>query len=93
MLFRSNNLFEMPDLSAFDEKERQERLSDYTDFLESALMTMVFGSGESSTSDDRLFRQSLRSMLGPAIRNFFISSPIVDRYESSRQGGLNFMVA
>ncbi len=84
-----NNLFEMPDLSAFDEKERQERLSDYIDFLESALMTMVFGGGEASTSDDRLFRQSLRSMLGPSIRNFFASPTIVARYEASRLGGLN----
>ena len=84
-----NNLFEMPDLSTFNEKERQERLSDYIDFLESALMTMVFGGGEALTSDDRLFRQSLRSMLGPAIRNFFASSAIVARYEASRLGGLN----
>ena len=84
-----NNLFEMPDLSTFDPKERQERLSDYTDFLESALMTMVFGGGEASTSDDRLFRQSLRSMLGPGIRKFFEAPEIVDRYEASRLGGLD----
>jgi hypothetical protein len=83
-----NNLFEMPDLSAFDAKEQRERLSDYIDFLESALMTMVFGGGEATTSDDRLFRQSLRSILGPAIRKFFDHTVIRSRYEAARQGGL-----
>jgi hypothetical protein len=84
----SNNLLELPDLSAFEPKERLERLADYTDFLESAIMTMVFGAGEATTSEDRVFRQTLRSMIGPAIRKFFTHPPIVARYEAAQQSGL-----
>lgn len=83
-----NNLMEMPDLSAFDDKERAERMMDYTDFLESALMTMIFGSGEATTSDDRVFRQTLRSLVGPAIRNFFEDAAIGDRYAAALRDGL-----
>jgi hypothetical protein len=83
-----NNLMEMPDLSAFAPKEQAERMSDYTDFLESALMTMIFGAGEATTSDDRTFRQTLRSMIGPSIRKFLADVKIAARYQAARQGGL-----
>jgi hypothetical protein len=83
-----NNLMELPDLSSFDEKERRERMADYTDFLESALMTMIFGAGEGTTSDDRTFRQTLRSMIGPALRKFFDNPQISARYTAAIAAGL-----
>jgi hypothetical protein len=79
---------ELPDLSAFDEKERRERMADYTDFLESALMTMIFGAGEATTSEDRTFRQTLRSMIGPAIRKFFDDPTIAQRYAAAIRCGI-----
>jgi hypothetical protein len=82
-----NNLLELPDLSQFSEKERQDRMSDYADFLESAVMTMIFGAGEATTSEDRIFRQTLRSMIGPAIRKFFVYPPIAERYTAAQTDG------
>lgn len=84
----SNNLFELPDLSRFTPKERAERLSDYRDFIESAVMTMVFGAGEPSNSTDRIFKQAIRSVIGPAISNFFEDPEILKRYELARIGEL-----
>jgi hypothetical protein len=83
----SNNLFEIPDLSAFGERERQERLVDYKEFLATALMMMVFGSGEAQTTADRMLKQAIRSVLVPAIDRFFEQEDILERYELARLEG------
>jgi hypothetical protein len=83
----SNNLLEIPDLSAFSEKERQERMVDYKEFLATAMMMMVFGAGEAQTTADRMLKQAIRSVLVPAIDQFFDREDILERYELARLEG------
>ncbi|BAY59313.1 hypothetical protein NIES2135_61900 (plasmid) [Leptolyngbya boryana NIES-2135] len=85
----ANNLFEIPDLSGFNDEEYAERMPQYIDFLQTAVMTLVFGGKEPTTSDDRNFRQSIRSILGPAIARFFDDSDIKARYAEAHRAGLN----
>jgi hypothetical protein len=85
----SNNLLELPDLSAFSEKERAERMVDYKEFLATALMMMVFGAGEAQTTSDRMLKQAIRSVLVPAIDRFFEQPEILERYELARLAGRN----
>jgi hypothetical protein len=80
----SNNLLEIPDLSAFNPKERAERMVDYKEFLATALMIMVFGSGEAQTTADRMLKQAIRSVLVPAIDRFFEEPEILIRYDLAR---------
>ncbi len=83
----SNNLFEIPDLSSFTAQEQQERLVDYKEFLATALMMMVFGSGEAQTTADRMLKQAIRSILVPAIDRFLEREDILERYELARLAG------
>jgi hypothetical protein len=83
----SNNLLEIPDLSAFSEKERQERMVDYKEFVATALMMMVFGAGEAQTTADRMLKQAIRSVLVPAIDRFFDRPEILAAYELARLSG------
>ncbi|MBW4444460.1 MAG: hypothetical protein KME10_25210 [Plectolyngbya sp. WJT66-NPBG17] len=84
----ANNLLELPDLSAFDPKEREERMVDYKEFLASALMIMCFGSGEAQTTADRMLKQAMRAVLVPAIDAFFNEPEIVARYEAAQKAGM-----
>jgi hypothetical protein len=84
----SNNLLEIPDLSAFNPKERAERMVDYKEFLATALMIMVFGSGEAQTTADRMLKQAIRSVLVPAIDRFFEEPEIVLRYELAQAAAM-----
>jgi hypothetical protein len=83
----SNNLLEIPDLSSFDAKEREERMVDYKEFLATALMMMVFGSGEAQTTADRMLKQAIRSVLVPAIDRFFEREEVLEAYELARLEG------
>ncbi len=85
----ANNLLEIPDLSAFDEKQRTERMVDYKEFLATALMIMVFGGGEAQTTTDRMLKQAIRSVLVPALDRFFDRPEILERYELARLAGRN----
>jgi hypothetical protein len=80
----ANNLLEIPDLSAFSAKEREERMVDYKEFLATALMMMVFGAGEAQTTADRMLKQAIRSVLVPAIDQFFGQDDILERYDLAR---------
>jgi hypothetical protein len=83
----SNNLLELPDLSGFSEKERDDRMVDYKEFLASALMIMVFGAGEAQTTADRMLKQAIRAVINPAIDNFFDDAGILARYHAAQQAG------
>jgi hypothetical protein len=83
----SNNLFEIPDLGSFTAQEQKERLVDYKEFLATALMMMVFGSGEAQTTADRMLKQAIRSVLVPAIDRFLEKAEILERYELARLEG------
>jgi hypothetical protein len=80
-------LLEIPDLSAFDEKQRAERMVDYKEFLATAMMIMVFGGGEAQTTTDRMLKQAIRSVLVPALDRFFEKPEILERYELARLEG------
>ncbi|MDX2096733.1 MAG: hypothetical protein SFW36_03070 [Leptolyngbyaceae cyanobacterium bins.59] len=84
---QSNNLFEMPDLRKLPSQEQRERLEDYKSFLESALMTMVIGSGGGMSGSDRVLIQTVRSLLVLALNEFFGDSVIQQRYEAAMQDG------
>ena len=83
----ANNLFELPDLSQFSAQERDERLGDYKEFLASALMIMVFGSGEPQTTADRMLKQAIRSVILPAVDGFFRDEAILSRYQQAQVQG------
>jgi hypothetical protein len=81
----SNNLFEQPDLRSLDPEEQHSRFLDYRDFLEGALMTMVIGDGK---GENRVFTQTIRSLLNLALNAFFADSEINQRYDAALQQGL-----
>jgi hypothetical protein len=83
----SNNLFEQPDLHLLTPEQQQDRLLDYSAFLESALMTMVLG----SSTDNKLLSQTIRSLLNLALTAFFADQTIQKRYQEARQEGLGSM--
>ncbi|MEB3192061.1 MAG: hypothetical protein VKL42_17100 [Snowella sp.] len=84
---QSNNLFEQPDLHLLTPEQQQDRLLDYSAFLESALMTMVLG----SSTDNKLLAQTIRSLLNLALTAFFADQTIQKRYQQARQEGLGSM--
>jgi len=84
---QSNNLFEQPDLHLLTPEQQQDRLLDYSAFLESALMTMVLG----SSTDNKLLSQTIRSLLNLALTAFFADQTIQKRYQEARQEGLGSM--
>ena len=76
----ANNLFEQPDLRLLSPEEQKERLLDYTAFLESALMTMVLGS---SSRENQLLSQTIRSLLNLALSAFLADEVIKKRYQAA----------
>lgn len=81
---QSNNLFEQPDLSSLNPEQQRDRLLDYTTFLESALMTMVLGS---SSGENPLLSQTVRSLINLALRAFFADEAINERYRRAMDDG------
>lgn len=79
----SNNLMEMPDLSGLDPEQQQERFDDYKAFLESAVVQMVLPTVQS----DLLLEQTVRSLVGRALMNFFANESIQDRYQAANRAG------
>jgi hypothetical protein len=80
----SNNLFELPDLRHLPGDERKERLDDFQSFLESALLTMIVGSGTQSS----VMTQTIRSILVLALKAFLADASIQRRYLEAMEGRL-----
>ena len=80
---QSNNLFEQPDLHLLNPEQQQDRLLDYTAFLESALITMVLG----SSNDNKMLSQTVRSLLNLALTAFFADNQIKHRYQEAMLQG------
>ncbi|MFH7027921.1 MAG: hypothetical protein ACHBN1_21615 [Heteroscytonema crispum UTEX LB 1556] len=80
---QSNNLFEQPDLRSLSEEDQRDRISDYTAFLESALLTMILG----SSTENQLLSQTVRSLLNLALEAFFADEGIKLRYQEAIAGG------
>ena len=80
---QANNLFEQPDLHLLNPEQQQDRLLDYTAFLESALITMVLG----SSNDNKMLSQTVRSLLNLALTAFFADNQIKHRYQEAMLQG------
>lgn len=73
----SNNIMEIPDLRRVtDLDEREERMSDYKSFLETAILAMVGGNGSCE-----------RALVGKALTLFFADPDIQRRYDLALEGG------
>jgi hypothetical protein len=84
----SSNLLELPDLRAFDSEQAEERLRDFKSFVESALMTMVFGASQHDlSSSERQLRQLIRALLVPVVNSFFDDEQIKARYDQAIADG------
>ena len=74
----SNNLFQIPDLRHLDEKQRQERLDDYKEFLVKALDTMVMG-----TETENQLGKRVHTLLWQGLAEFFADDAILSRYDAA----------
>jgi len=84
----SSNLLELPDFRSFNSEQADERMSDFKSFVESALMTMVFGVGQNDlSSSERQLRQLIRALLVPTINNYFDDPQIMSRYNQAISDG------
>lgn len=77
------NLFDRPNLSNLDSKLTEERLADYQDFLCGCLLAMVVGE-----SHDELLNQTVRSIIFTALKEFFSSEEIIQRYQKAEAQGM-----
>ena len=77
-----NNLFQIPDLQNLPEKQQQERLDDYKEFLVKALITMVMG-----TETENQLGKRVHTVLWQALAAFFTDPQIGDRYDAAFEGG------
>lgn len=77
-----NNLFQIPNLRALPEQQRQERLDDYKEFLVKALDTMVMG-----TETEGQLGKRVHTVLWQALAAFFANSQIQKRYDTAFQKG------
>jgi len=80
---QSNNLMEMPDLRHLPEEQQRERFEDYKGFLEGALVTMVLPTAQ----QDAMLEQTVRSLIGRALNNFFKDPSIRHRYDQALEDG------
>ncbi len=78
----SNNLFQIPDLRALPDKQRQERLDDYKEFLVKALDTMVMG-----TETEGQLGKRVHTVLWQGLAAFFADSAIQQRYAAAFEEG------
>ena len=77
-----NNLFQIPDLSQLPEKQRQERLDDYKEFLVKALNTMVMG-----TETENQLGKRVHTVLWQALTVFFADAALQQRYQVAFAAG------
>ena len=78
----TNNLFQIPDLRHLPEKQQEERLDDYKEFLVKALDTMVMGAEIENQMGKRV-----HTLLWQALAAFFNDPVIMARYEAAFDQG------
>ncbi|MBV6627376.1 MAG: hypothetical protein KI793_31290 [Rivularia sp. (in: Bacteria)] len=81
----SSNLFELPNLRSLPQKLQQERFEDYKDFLATAIMAMVIGSGGNTQTKQQI--DAVRSIIALALKAFFSDDLIRDRYAAAYTNG------
>lgn len=86
--FWSNQAVKSSNLRAFAPEQAEERLRDFKSFVESALMTMVFGASQHDlSSSERQLRQLIRALLVPVVNAFFDDEQIKSRYDRAIADG------
>jgi hypothetical protein len=78
----TNNLFQIPDLRHLPEKQQQERLDDYKEFLVKALDTMVMGADIENAMGKRV-----HTILWQALAVFFEDAATMARYDAAFDRG------
>ena len=82
--FWSNQSVKSSNLRAFAPEQVEERLRDFKSFVESALMTMVFGASQHDlSSSERQLRRLIRALLVPVVNAFFNDEQIKSRYDQA----------
>jgi hypothetical protein len=81
-----NNIFQIPNLAAFGEREREDRSRDYRDWLLNMLLTLVVGANLKAVDPDR--KDRVKSILLLAINAFFNAREIQVRYQRAIECGL-----
>jgi hypothetical protein len=77
-----NNLFQIPDLRHLPQKQQEERLDDYKEFLVKALNTMVMG-----TETEGQLGKRVHTILWQALSVFFADSQVQNRYHAAFEQG------
>jgi hypothetical protein len=84
----SSNIFELPDLRSFDSVQVADRLQETKSFVLTALLTMVYGSGQNDlSSSERQTRSLIRSFLVPVVDGFYQDPSINLRFERAIADG------
>ena len=82
-----NNLFELPDLRALSLEQQHERLSSYVSFLETSLLTMIFGGSGDGNAETLMLRRTIRAQVTLLLKQFFADEQIKARYDLSTRCG------
>lgn len=80
----TNNMFELPDIWSFPEKEQRERLDDFKGVLQPGLLLLITGDG----NDVSIAIATLKAVLKVALHAFFNDACIMARYRDASQSGL-----
>ena len=83
----ANNLFELPDLRGYDLEVIKERMTDFKEFLKSALMTMVLGTNPIGVSHTMI--SNIESIITITIETFFNDDDIKLRYKLALENGVS----
>lgn len=78
----SNNIFEAPDWRFLPQNQQKTRFNNFREFLQDALMLLTVSSGS-----DVSFNQTLRTIFGIALTEFFQDPAIQTRYQQATEGG------
>lgn len=82
----SNNVLELPDLSAFNDEERAQRLTEVKDFVVDTLMIIMYGGN--ATKDDR-DKRVCKSIFGNLVSRFYSDSDIMKRFDAAIKAPYN----
>ncbi|MDF5730525.1 MAG: hypothetical protein PUP92_21515, partial [Rhizonema sp. PD38] len=82
----ANNLFELPDLRGYEAEVIKERMTDFKEFLKSALMTMVLGTNPIGVS--HIMISNIESIITITIETFFKDDDIKLRYKLALENGV-----
>ncbi len=76
----SNNFFELPNLSAFDEDEKIRRLIEVKDYVLDILMIVMFGANAGGVDREQ---RTAKSILGNILSLFYKSPEIAERFSAA----------